>query len=128
MAKVQPLPSNPSNADLALGIEQLHTCLEEHRATSKNANKTMSNQLRLTRKAVKDIQDQAHLTKHTVNTLNQKFNPTGRGKPVLLMGQLELGWKVFGVVAFAGGIWRFVEFVFPQILGLFEAIHRYIIR
>jgi hypothetical protein len=157
LAEFVDLPENPTNADLAKGIRQLHDCQEAYLKQSRDFHVVASGQIKglndqlapikdrqlktaseisklrktslATAKNVKALTDAQYEAGSKLEDLQHKFEAkNGKDKPIIFMGQVELAWKALGLVTFAGGIWRFIEYISPQLVATFQAINGYVMK
>lgn len=128
MAELTPLPANPTNGDLAKSIEELHTCFESHRDQTalqfRNVRKTQLAQLRQYKtlgSTIEVIRTEQQKVKSALGVEQSK-------KPIGLFSQTRLIVTLFGAATAAGGVWRFVEFMWPSIWSVLKAIRMYVLR
>jgi hypothetical protein len=129
------IPANPTNADLALSITQLHACVEQqNRALLGHVKKTNA-ALKATVKAREVIVERLDGLGDVVETLaaNQNEIKTQLGvgnkkKPLAFIGQTRLVMTLFGAATAAGGLWRFLEFMAPSIAAVFHQVHLYVLK
>lgn len=135
MAEVKPLPSNPTNADLADSILQLHECLEVSITdtrkgllkAAKERNQIRTEHLKLVSKVdnvtviVDDIKTNQGKVKDALGIEKSK-------KPIGLISQTRLAATIFGAASVAGGAWRFTEFMWPTFMVFLHQLHLYIMK
>lgn len=103
MAEVEPLPDNPTNADLVRALLQTHNCLDEHRAETKQNFHALALRVNEVESTTKSLD---HSTKQILDALgigNRKKNT------IATMTQPEAFWK--GSFAIAGGFVTFLLIV-----------------
>jgi hypothetical protein len=142
MAKMEQLPANPTNADLAKGILQLHSCLEEHRKLFRSSNKT-------TVKSINEIKNNQFGIATQIDTLTAGFvevktkqdkvvkalglNEDGQvNKPLALMDLGELFKKLYKPsIGFFTALFFLIKISdasWPFVWGWLQAMYRLAIK
>lgn len=141
--KVDPLPANPTNADLAKGITQLtslniemHTCLENTHKTMMRNNTQVRGEIRKLVASNREGDGERKLIKDSIDNLNKAFglvkNEKQRSpKPVALMSQFEVAAKLAGLLVPMGvliiGLLKVIDATGPSIATGFTALYHFLI-
>lgn len=135
MAEPLALPTNPTNSDLAKAIMQSHECIDGLRSEFQSHVKLTAKDLKLTRTQIRLNKDTTKQIKNIVDNIaieqakvKNALGVEKAKKPIGMLSQTRLIVTLVGAATVAGGIWRFVEFMFPTFIIFFKQLHLYIMR
>lgn len=144
MVDFTPLPAEPTPADLAAAIAQLHTCLDSHAAaaaaffTASSADRArlakgqlaLERQIRAIAKSIEGVRlqrasDYAAVTAELA-AVKTALGVDAKRKPVGQLSQLRLVLTLFTIITAAGGVLKFVEFSWPYAWRLLAGLGGYL--
>lgn len=128
MAAVTPLPRNPSNSDLAKGIEQLHECLEDHRENSKKNTETVKAEIDLVNAKLEGLAANQTTLLTALNIVHKDNEAAVKSKPLALMGQGEAFVKLGGALSAIFVIWKLIGIALPYAWAFLKALNNSVIH